>query len=105
MLSMSGQSGTGMFAQSGGTNTVSNNGGGLFLARDSNSRGLYNLSGAGVLFTNTEYVGSGGTGTFNHSGGTNYAGSPYSGGIYLSYNAGSSGSYNLSDAGVAAVKR
>ncbi len=111
-----GKVGPGTFAQSGGTSSVSSNSGGLYLGYDSGSSGSYYLSGSGVLsaFAEyvasndalsgvtggslsafTEYVGTFSNGTFTQSGGTNNVGSN----LNLGYNAGSSGSYNLSGSG------
>ncbi len=81
--------GTGTFTQSGGTNTIST--GGLYVGRSSfTSSSSYNLSSSGMLSANNEYVGDYGPGTFNQSGGTNKLSS-----LYLGYNSGSSGTYNL----------
>ena len=68
-----GYGGTGVFTQSGGTNTVSNS---LVLGEDSGASGTYNLNG-GVLLTPTLSQGSG-TATFNFGGGTLQAGGSFS---------------------------
>ena len=91
-----GNSGTGTFTQSGGTNSVSAEFA-LYLAYNSGSNGTYGLSGNGLLSANTEIVGNSGTGAFTQSGGTNSIG--YSGYLSLGENPGSSGTYNLSGDG------
>ena len=93
-----GNSGTGTFAQSGGTNN-----GALYLGYNSGSSSIYNLSGSGMLTAMYyQYVGYSGNGTFTQSGGTNSGPSYTNVGnmLYLGYNVGSSGSYNLSGSGV-----
>ena len=61
----------------------------------------------GTLAVANEYVGMGGTGVFTQSGGTNTNLPPnnsgYTGYLYLGYNAGDSGTYNLG--GTGAVSR
>ena len=105
-----GYCGTGTFTQSGGASYIgyspsltSDNG--LHLGYNSTSSGNYNLNGSGVLFASVEYLGNSGTGTFSQSGGTNNVGNyGYMGvGLYLGYNLGSSGNYNLSGSGVLAT--
>ena len=96
-----GYSGTGVFTQSGGVNTIS---AGLYLAFGSSDSGTYNLNGSGQLSAGaTEFVGYSGAGTFAQSGGTNSITSYYwpgnAGGLYLGANAGGSGTYNLSGSG------
>jgi hypothetical protein len=89
-----GSSGTGIFTQSGGTNSVSAIGGneGLFLGTDVGGTGTYNLSGSGLLsVTYQEVIGSSGTGSFTQSGGTNAV----SGILVLAQSARSAGTYNL----------
>ena len=56
--------------------------------------GTSGMSG-GSLAANYGYVGYSGSGTFTQSGGTNSVGS-YGGQLYLGYNAGDAGTYNLS---------
>jgi autotransporter-associated beta strand protein len=85
-----GYSGTGTFNQTGGTNSTS-----LYLGYNSGSNGTYNLSGAGQLSAGYQCVGYSGTGTFNQTGGTN-SHTSYPTNLYLGYNSGSSGTYNLS---------
>ena len=91
-----GYSGSGAFTQSGGTNTMSGNYGGLYVGYNSGSGGSYGLSGSGLLSAANEYIGYSGTGAFAQSGGTNNAGSELSLGWY----SGSSGTYGLSGSGL-----
>jgi autotransporter-associated beta strand protein len=72
---------SGIFAHTGGSNTVA-----ISLDND----GVYNLSGSALLAASNENVGYSGTGVFTQSGGTNMAGA-----LCLGYSAGSSGTYNL----------
>ena len=58
------------------------------------TNGAYSLSGSGLLSANSEYVGSGGTGTFTQSGGTHAIASALYLGAY-----GGSGTYSLSGSG------
>ncbi len=85
-----GDSGTGIFTQSGGTNTVSSQ---LNLGFNSNGYGIYNLSGSGLVSAPYEYVGLLGSGTFTQSGGTNVVSS--SGFLDVGFNSGTNGSYSL----------
>ena len=97
-----GYSGTGVFTQSGGTHTLSNDyDGNFYLGYNSGSAGTYNLSDSAVLTTtnfaqNTNvddiWVGFSGTGTFNQSGGTVSMISV----LNIATNGNSSGSYILS---------
>ena len=92
-----GYSGTGNFAQSGGTNT----GGYLYVGYNSGGNGTYSLSGTGQLSTlDGEYVGYSGTGTFTQTGGTNTMNFFASTELCLGGNAGSSGTYSLSGSGL-----
>ena len=84
-----GDSGTGEFNQTGGTNGIWDT---LHLGFNSGSSGTYNLSGTGTLSAGWESVGGSGTGTFTQTGGTNYVAEVLSLGGY----SGSSGTYNLS---------
>jgi T5SS/PEP-CTERM-associated repeat protein len=95
-------SGTGTFRQTGGTHTVSNN---LYLGYynggDFRGTGIYELSGGNLTivpeYNNSAgnlYVGYSGTGTFRHSAGDNTIGNT----LYLGYNTGGIGSYELSGA-------
>ncbi len=87
-----GYSGTGIFNQSGGTNSAGV--GGWRLGYNTGANGTYNLSGTGSLSGQFGYVGYSGTGLFQQSGGTNSVG-----GLYLGRNSGASGTYNLSGSG------
>jgi T5SS/PEP-CTERM-associated repeat protein len=90
-----GSSGTGVFNQTGGTNTMNAAGFHLYLGSSAGSTGTYNLSGAGALAAQSEYVGYSGTGIFNQTGGTNTIGG-FLNRLYLGYNAGSTGTYTIS---------
>ncbi len=104
-----GYSGTGSFTQSGGRNQVGSNyyvghnSGQLFLGFNAGSSGAYQLSGTGYVYSDfsnsrfLEYVGYSGTGSFTQTGGGNglYGGCV----LYLGYNAGGVGTYNLSGTG------
>ncbi|MGC9194148.1 MAG: autotransporter domain-containing protein [Syntrophobacteraceae bacterium] len=83
--------GTGTFTQTGGNNSVT---GGLYLGADvfgsGSTMGTYNLSG-GALLADTEAVGLGGTGTFNHTNANNTV----SGELFVG-SEGGTGTYNLS---------
>ena len=92
-----GSSGSGTFIQSGGTINSPNASSTIISIGDSaGSNGAYVLNGAGQVFSNTEWVGSYGTGAFTHSSGTNSFGT---GGLLLSYNGGP-GTYTLNGSGV-----
>jgi hypothetical protein len=92
-----GGSGSGVFTQSGGTNSATS--GLLFLGDYAGSSGSYNLSGSGYLGCASEAVGYAGSGSFTQTGGTNSASTS----VYLGYFAGSSGSYSLSGNGYLAA--
>ncbi|MGA2256730.1 MAG: autotransporter-associated beta strand repeat-containing protein [Thermoguttaceae bacterium] len=103
-----GSAGTATFTQTGGTNSgnfennVSNLNLYLYVGGNPGSRGSYNLSGSGLLSATAEYVGSGGTGTFTQTGGTN-SGIPNNNGSHLDLSLGvnsGSGTYNLSGSGL-----
>ena len=95
-----GYSGVGTFAQTGGTNSTFY---ASYLGYNSGSTGTYNLGGNGQLSSKDEYIGYSGTGLFNHNSGTNTI-TDTSYGLYLAYNSGSSGSYNLSGTGQLTAK-
>ncbi len=81
---------TGLFKQSGGTNTASC----LHLGNAAGSQGTYELSGTGQLSaTSYEYVGYWGTGRFTQMGGTN----AFRFSLSLAEHAGSRGTYYLSE--------
>jgi MYXO-CTERM domain-containing protein len=90
-----GQSGTGFFTQSGGTNAITGN---LDLANQPGSTGNYILTGTTSALTvsganaGVEYIGDAGLGDFLQSGGTNTVGSS----LVIGNNVGSSGTYLLS---------
>ena len=63
-----GDSGTGAFTQTGGTNTVT---GGLVLGDASGGSGTYKLNGGTLAVGGDEYIGNSGTGVFTQKGGTN----------------------------------
>ena len=94
-----GNSGFGTFNHSGGTNSA----GTLVLGRLSGSIGTYNLSETGNLTYQSnnalvEFIGYAGKGIISQTGGTNslfYVGDN----LYLGYDAGSAGIYNLSGTG------
>ena len=90
-----GSSGLGSFAQSGGTNVVSS--GTVSLGSSSGGSGTYALGGSGLLLSFWEYLGYSGTGSFVQTGGANTLTSGLNDGyLFLGYNAGASGVYNLS---------
>ena len=81
--------GSGVFTQSGGTNSDGN---GLIVAEVPGSAGTYNLGGSGWLnAVNYEYVGYMGSGSFTQTSGTNTTGT-----LSLSASPDSFGLYNLS---------
>ena len=86
-----GDSGTGSFTQSGGTNMLS---GGLYLGYNTGSSGKYILN-TGSLSADSQYLGYTGGATFNQSGGSNAVGS-----LCLGYTSGGNGTYSLSQTGV-----
>jgi T5SS/PEP-CTERM-associated repeat protein len=86
---------TGTFNQSGGTNTVW--GTGLHIGTLAGSTGLYTLSAGWLGSEGGEVIGDFGTGTLTQTGGFNGTGSGSD--IFLGYNAGSNGIYNLSGTG------
>jgi len=94
-----GNSGAGVFTQSGGVNTIIYNlypDDGLEIGSNPGSSGTYNLSGNGRLSAlNSEFVGYSGTGTFTQSGGTNNVGN-----LFVGYSYESSGVYSLGGNGL-----
>jgi hypothetical protein len=85
-----GYQGNGLFTQTGGNNSISSNGT-LILGFYGNTLGTYSLSGDGTLnVQGYEYVGYGGSGVFNQSGGLHTVGTNT-----LTVGGGS-GTYNLS---------
>ncbi len=93
-----GNSASGVFTQSSGTNIVTLS---IALGFTSGS-GTYTLGGSGLLSAGTEYVGESGTGVFIQTGGTNnVAVGAYgsTGGLYVGVDSGV-GSYSLSGSGI-----
>ncbi len=86
-----GDTGVGLFTQSGGTNSAI---GGLEVGRNAGSTGFYNLSG-GSLFAGYITDGNFANGTFTQTGGT----TSVAGSIYVGANAPASGSYSLGGSG------
>jgi uncharacterized protein with beta-barrel porin domain len=89
-----GDSGSGTFSQSGGSHNVFVD---LILGNNAGATGTYNLDGGSLTLLSkfspsNAYIGNSGTGIFTQSGGTNTIAG---GNLYLAYNAGSSGTYNL----------
>jgi autotransporter-associated beta strand protein len=82
-----GATGTGMFTQNGGTNSI----GSLNLGSQPGCSGTYILSGTGQLSASAEYIGYSDKGTFFQTGGTNTITSA----LMLGYNSNVSGTYNL----------
>ncbi len=95
-----GNSGTGTFTQSGGTNDLSTFGTGcLYVGNNAGSVGNYNLSGSGVLLGYTEVLGNSGACVFTQSGGTNNLKNNFGGWLYVGNCPGSSGTYSLCGSG------
>ena len=92
-----GNSGTGSFTQSGGTNSVAYASwtSTLYLGYSASSSGTYSLSGSGLLSDYAADIGFAGVGVFNQTGGT-HAVARY---IVLGASGGT-GTYNLSGSGV-----
>jgi fibronectin-binding autotransporter adhesin len=88
-----GMYGTGIFNQSGGTNTI----GTVEIGAQAGSAGTFTLSGTGALSaTDEEVIGTGANGVFNQTGGTNTVGNYF----YLGYEPGIVGTYTLSGTGI-----
>jgi hypothetical protein len=89
-----GHAGTGIFTQTGGTNTALPGFNSIYIGSLAGSHGTYNLSGGSLISNCPVYVGSNGTGTFNHTGGSSSLGlgAP----LYIGTGASASGSYFLS---------
>ena len=85
-----GNSGPGIFTQSGGTHSAD-----LYLGNLGGGSGTYNLSG-GSLSTSSVVIGNSGPGSFTQTGGTHSVSSE----MYLGYDTGSSGTYTLSGSGL-----
>jgi hypothetical protein len=104
-----GDSGSGTFNQSGGSNTSRF----LALGNQAGGSGTYTLTGGTLNISGQEYVGALGTGIFNQSGGTSQVtqlfvgngaynqsgGSNYANLLYIGSNTNSTAAYNLSNSG------
>jgi hypothetical protein len=98
-----GFSGDGAVNQSGGNNSLPGNSqytytpstGNLDLGHANSAIGNYTMSSGNLSVSGAEFVGNGGSGTFNQSGGTNTL-SNVSGSVYLGNAVGSTGTYTLS---------
>ena len=93
-----GYGGSGLFTQTGGTNTAGVSGDSFYLGYNSGATGAYSLSGSGTLTTADQYIGNLGVGTFTQFGGVNCV-TTSSGPFALGYASSGSGTYNLSGAG------
>jgi autotransporter-associated beta strand protein len=94
-----GSSGNGTFTQTGGASTFTDV---LYLGYNATDVGVYNLSGPSQMSVNGLnglMLGNSGTGVLNQSGGVNSAGTH----MWLGYNAGAVGVYNLSGTGLVSV--
>jgi len=89
-----GYHGTGLFNQTGGTNTVvgTSAGGYLYLGVYAGSTGTYTLSGGSLTVPTYELIGEQGDGIFNQTGGTNTVNGT---GMLIAATTGSTGSYVL----------
>jgi hypothetical protein len=96
-----GYSGMGAFNQSGGTNSLPSNP--IYVGYNAGSNGSYSLGANSTLsvLTSPEYVGYGGAGTFNQSGGDNAA----TDGLLLANNPGSTGTYVMSGASTLSTRQ
>jgi hypothetical protein len=93
-----GLGGTGIFSQTGSTVTISGGnhtfGNGLVLGNSSGSKGTYTFSDGNLTVKDNEFVGLGGSGAFNQSGGANTISGGHN--LYVGYAAGSNGAYTQS---------
>jgi hypothetical protein len=96
-------SGSGALIQSGGTITTNPTVGDLILGYGAGSTGAYALNGGALVNNLNEYVGLFGTGTFNHSAGSNTINGSAAGIFSVGHNANSTGTYNLSGTGTMSV--
>jgi hypothetical protein len=96
-----GNSGTGNFNQTGGVNSITGTGA-FILGFHAGATGSYTLGGGTLVSTNSyEYIGNGGVGNFNQTGGTNsLSGSSR---LYLAAQGGSTGNYTLGGGLLSAV--
>ncbi len=90
-----GDSGTGLFLQTGGTNSC----GYLSVGNGTSGIGSYSLSGGSLATASNASIGYSGTGTFTQIGGTNSVGYW----LNIGNQAGSAGAYNLSGSGYLTV--
>ena len=88
-------SGRGTLDQSAGTVTT-NPGRDLVVGHGTGSTGDYTLSGGDLVANQSEFIGFSGTGTFNHSAGTNTINASGVGSLDLGGFSGATGTYNLS---------
>ena len=91
--------GRGSLSQSGGNVTTNAVVGDLVLGFGVGSTGTYTLSGGAFVNNLNEYIGFSGTGTFNHTAGTNTINASAAGFFSVGHNPNSVGTYNLSGAG------
>jgi T5SS/PEP-CTERM-associated repeat protein len=91
-----GYSGTGVFNQNGGINTINASAvGSLSIGSNAGSTGTYNLSSGQLTSNESEYVGVSGIGVFDQTGGNNtIVGTEND--LFLGYNASGSGTYTIS---------
>ena len=73
------------------------------MGRGAGSTGTYTLSGGALVANQSEFIGFNGTGTFNHTGGTNTINASAVGAFDLGGFAGATGTYNLSGTGALTV--
>jgi hypothetical protein len=93
----------GTFTQSGGKHSIVGVNSSLYLGNSSGATGTYNLSNTGQLTVGgNEFVGFGGAGTFNQTGGTNTV-SDTTRALYVGDIVGAIGTYNLGGTGLLTV--
>ncbi len=90
--------GRGALTQANGSVTISS-GLDLVVGWGAGSTGTYTLSGGSLTAPQSEFIGSSGTGTFNHSGGTNTILAGAIGYLNVGTSSGAMGNYNLSGTG------
>ena len=84
------------YIQNGGTATITQSGEvSSYLYLGAANTGAVQMTGGSLSVGNYEYIGNSGIGTFTQSGGTN----AITINLYLGYNSGATGTYNLSDTG------
>jgi T5SS/PEP-CTERM-associated repeat protein/autotransporter-associated beta strand protein len=94
--------GRGALHQSGGY-VATTSGWDLVVGHGANSTGTYTLSGGALEANQSEFIGFRGTGTFNHTDGTNTVNASAVGAFDLGGFAGATGTYNLGGAGALTV--